>query len=248
MERKPFYWSESFIGNWDLFKEALGNPETIFVYDIDGILANTPKPVFENFYRKTGIKADPAEMNKREYLVALAVELNLGADVIEHADDDWYKPEILLAAQRYLYVKPVVLKTVGFYGPDNNFVLTSREKDVEDVTLKWFARELPQIKPENILMREKESGESSTAFKAREMGVLAKRAPWVVFVDDFTEFCQAVLDAGIENCLVINIPHSKVTPDFSHERMAIIKRHPEDIEAMYPLLFALEKAILVAHS
>jgi uncharacterized HAD superfamily protein len=248
MEKERFYWSEVFNGNWSLLEKALQNPETIFVYDIDGVLANTPKVVLNKFYQKSGIKVEPTEFNGDKYLMRRAQAANLDADIIEHAEDDWYKEETLFAAQRYLYVKPAVLKTIGFYGADRNFILTARRVEIKEMTYQWFDRELPQIKRENILTRDGKAQERGIEFKIRMLKELAAKAPWVIFIDDFDVFCQAIIDAGIENCLVINTPWNKqVLPVSGHEKLFILGRYPSRIRGMYPLLFALEKA-LVAHS
>lgn len=243
MERKPFNWSELFEGNWNLLKEGLNNPETIFVYDMDGILTNTSKAVLENFSKKYGVRADPTEIDEPLYLTNLAKKKGLGTDVIEHAEDGWFEPDLLLAAQRYLYTKSTVLKTIRLYGADRNFVLTSRNHEVGDITIDWFARELPEIKRENILIRNYgDVGRvDSVRFKVENLKILARKAPWVVFVDDSVKFCKAAL-SEVENCLVIFIPVGKMVPGFSHERLFVIKRYPNDIQAIYPLVFALDKA------
>lgn len=245
MERKPYYWREMFTGNWELFEKVLGNPETNIVYDIDGILMNSTKTVLKKFTEKSGIKTDAREINKWEYLTELANKSGLDDDVVKHAEDDWFKTEVLESAQRYLYIRPVVEKTLEYYGPDKNFVLTSRNPYLKDSTIDTFRREFPKIKPENIFIRGNGGINmvDSANFKTGKIRELAKKAPWVVFIDDSTDFVEAVLRDGIENCLVINIPQGKILPNFRHERLIVIKRFPEDLQAMYPLKFMIDKAI-----
>ncbi|KKR57352.1 MAG: hypothetical protein UT96_C0021G0008 [Candidatus Woesebacteria bacterium GW2011_GWC2_40_30] len=77
----------------------------------------------------------------------------LTEDAINHAEDDFYSPEVLEKSQSILYVKPVIQKTLKHYGPERNFILTSRNSEFKDVTLNWFECKFPEIKPENILIR-----------------------------------------------------------------------------------------------
>jgi hypothetical protein len=242
MERKPFIMPELFIGDRNLFNEVLRNRETIFVYDIDGILANSTKVVYRKFTEKTGIFADPLEMNNFHHLTNLAKSANLNKDSVEHAEDDWYDPKVLSLSQKFLYITPVVEKTLSFYGRDRNFVLTSRNPDLKQSTLEWFSRKYPEFNPNNILIRDNHNIDPAD-FKVRNLKILSKIAPWVVFIDDSVDFIEAVLADGIKNCLVVNIPQGKIMPDFWHERLIIFKRYPEEIQAVCPLMYAVDYAL-----
>jgi hypothetical protein len=242
MERKPFFMPELFIGDRNLFNEVLRNRETIFVYDIDGIVANSTKVVYRKFTEKTGVFANPLEINNFHHLTNLAKSANLSKDFIKHAEDDWYDSKVLDLAQKFLYITPVVNKTFSFYGRDRNFVLTSRNPDLKESTLDWFSRKYPEFNPNNILIRDSHNIDSAD-FKVGSLRILSKIAPWVAFVDDSVDFIGAVLADGIKNCLVINIPQGKVMPDFRHERLIVIKRFPEEIQAMYPFMDAVNRAI-----
>jgi hypothetical protein len=246
MERKPFYWREMFTGNWDLFQKVLQNPETIFVYDIDGIWANSPKIVLKRFTEKTGIKTNPAEIDEWNYLTNLVKKAGLDGDYIKNAEVDWYEPEILAFAQKYLYITPVIDKTLGYYGPARNFALTSRDPKFKESTTDWVSWKIPKFKTENILIRS-DSETNPSVFKVDNLIRLASNAPWVVYIDDHTEFTKAAVEANISNCLVVNIPLGKIMPDFRHDRLIVIKRYPEYLQAMYPLMFMIDKA-LVAQS
>ena len=242
MEREPFNMSELFIGDRNLFNEVLRNRETIFVYDIDGILANSTKVVYGKFTEKTGIFANPTEINNFHHLTNLAKRANLSEEMVMHAEDDWYDSKVLDLAQKFLYITPVVNKTLSFYGRDRNFVLTSRNPDLKESTLDWFSRKYPEFNPNNILIRDSHNI-NSVDFKVNNLRILSKIAPWVVFVDDSVDFIEAVLADGVKNCLVINIPQGKVMPDFRHERLIIFKRYPEEIQALYPLMYAVDCAL-----
>ncbi len=241
MERKPYIWSDLFKGNWEIFRDAVRNPETVIVYDIDGILANSAEKVLQRFSDENGIAADPIKINGWGYLTDLAKAAGLPQEKVNHAEDFWYDPQLLLTVRRHLYIKPVVLKTIHLYGSERNYVLTSRNPQFKDLTLKWFAREFPEIPFENILIRNSKNIDSAD-FKAKCLGRLAETAPWVVFIDDAPDFIKSALDLKINNLVAVNIPQGMVAPpDFRNDRLVVIKRYPENLQAMYPLLDALER-------
>ncbi|MGA3292148.1 MAG: hypothetical protein ABSC49_03340 [Candidatus Microgenomates bacterium] len=245
MERCPYRLENLFTGDKELFENVLQNRQTVFVYDIDGILANSAKAVFENFTEKTGIYASPVELDERGYLTRLATKSGLDEESIKHAEDGWYKQDILLSAHRYLYIKPLVEKTIRYYGPERNFVLTSRNPGLKDCTVnKWFPRELPKLfRTENILIRDDSNAKiDGVLFKTDSLARLAAKAPWIVFIDDDIRFVKSALE-NITNSLVINVLQGKTKSDFRHKRLVEIKRFPDELQAMYPLLNAIEKVI-----
>jgi hypothetical protein len=242
-ERTPYIWSELFLGNWNLFKKVLQNPETVFVYDVDGLLINTSKMVIERFNEKNNTDINPVNIDDWNYLSNYAKSAGLAKDVIEHAEDDYYDPDLLLTARRFLYMRPVVQKTVRYYGADRNFVLTSRNPNLRDSTISLLSREFPEFKTENIFIRNGHEQVGVVDFKTRNLKELAKKAPYVVFVDDSVEFTRAAINTDMPNCLVVNIPQGKVMPDFRDERLIIIKHFPNEIQAMYPLLDSINRAI-----
>lgn len=243
MERRPYIWSELFLGNWNLFQKVLQNPETCFVYDVDGLLINTSKIVIDRFNKKNNVNLNPADIDDWNYLSNFSKKMGFGKDIVEHSEDDYYDARVLIAAQRFLYMRPVVRRTIGHYGVDRNFILTSRNANLRDSTSKLIGREFPEFKAENILIRRDGDLIGGADFKVKNLKELAERAPWLVFIDDSVEFTKAAVDADLPNCLVVNIPQGKTMPDFRHERLVIIKRYPNEIQAMYPLMDAVNRAI-----
>ncbi len=243
MERQPYRFNELFSGNWELFQKVLQNPETVFVYDNDGIFSDTSKEVYKRFSQKYGVPVKTSDIDGWTYLTNVARSAGLSEDDIRHAEDDFYNPDVLEKSQNILYIRPVIQKTISYYGAKNNFILTSRDSEFKDVTLDWFERKFKGFLPENILIRDEKEEITGEEFKILNLKKLALRAPWVVFVDDALKFVKAALDADIENCLVVNIPQGKVMPDFRHEHLVVIKRFPEDIQAVYPLMDALDRAL-----
>lgn len=242
-EQSPYRFSEMFTGNWGLFQKALQNPETIFVYDNDGIFSDTSKEVYKRFSKKYETPVKTTEIESWTHLTQVARNMGFGENDIKHADDDFYNPEVLEKSQSVLYIKPIIQKTVTYYGAKNNYILTSRNPEFKDVTMDWFKRKFPQIMPENILIRDGKSDITAEEFKITNLRNLASKAPWLVFVDDGLSFVKATVDADIQNCLVVNIPQGKIWPDFSHERLFIIKRYPDEIQALYPFMDAVNKAL-----
>lgn len=236
-----YNWQKLFYGNWNLFKDAVSNPATIFVYDIDGILANSAKKVFKNFSIKTGINVSPELATGWDYLTEIATKEKLSPEVIAAAESDWYDPDVLRASQRFLHIKPTVLRTIDIAGRDNNYVLTSRNPGLKDSTFDWLNRELPVFKAENVLIREDKSIDS-VAFKTQNLSRLSSLAPWVVFIDDAMSYIKGALEAKLPNLVVINIPQGLEMPDFTHDNLIVIKRYPERLQAMYPLYDAITRA------
>ena len=241
-ERMPYKFTELFSGDWKLFQKVLQNPNTVFVYDNDGIFSDTSKLVHKRFSDKYGVVVKTSDIDSWTYLISVAKNLGLPEEDIKHVENDFYDPDVLGVAQSVLYIKPVMKKTMAFYGPERNYILTSRNPNLKDSTLSWFERKFPEFLPENILIRDVGSKASGEDFKIEKIKGLASKAPWVVFIDDALTFVKSTLDANIENCLVVNIPQGKVYPDFRHERLFVIKRFPDSIQALYPLMDAIERA------
>jgi len=190
-----------------------------------------------------GIPVKAVDLDGWTYLTDVARNAGLSEEAIKHAEDDFYGPEVLERSQSVLYIKPVIQKTLAYFGPERNFILTSRNAEFKDVTLAWFKAKFPGIKPENILIRGKGDSLGGTEFKIQKLKEIASKAPWVVFVDDALKFVQAAVEEDIPNCLVINIPQGKTKPDFTHERLFVIKRYPDELQAVYPFMDALDRAL-----
>jgi len=240
-ERQPYRFSELFTGNWDLFQKAVQNPETIFVYDNDGIISDTSKIVLKRFNEKYGTSAKLADISCWSYVVEVAKNAGFSEDIICNAERDYYDPKVLEMAQTNLYMKSVIMKTLAYYGPDKNYILTSRNPDLKDSTLSWFKRKFPDILPGNILIRDGKNKISGENFKIVELRKLAIKSPWVIFIDDGLSFVKSTLEADIGNCLIINCPQGKIVPDFTHDRLFVVKRFPDEIQAMYPLMDAIDR-------
>jgi len=239
-EIKPYIFSEVFSGNWQKFKEAFLNPETIIFYDGDGVLFDTPKVVLKKFTSETGVTTDPAEIDDWSYLTSKATRAGLPEEIIHKAEDDWYNSDVLVQATRYLYMRPVVRETVRRFGARNNFILTAREPRLADSTRKSISKCYPEIPLDNLLIRS-DTGIDLELFKVDEIRRKAEKAPWVILVDDAIKNVRSALDAGIDNLLVVNIPLGLVRPNFTRENLIVVRRFPNTIQAMYPLMDAINR-------
>lgn len=247
-EYAPYSFKEFFSGNWELFQEALKNPRTIFVYDNDGIISNTSKLVYERFNQANGTSAKPSDITSWNYLTEYANGQKLNPEVVKHAEDDFYNPNVLRYAERILYIKPIIKKTIKTYGASSNYILTSRNPEFWYVTRKWFKEQFPEILPKNILIRKNGEKIKGEDFKVQKLQDLASKTPWLIFVDDASQFVNAVLKAKIPNCLVVNIPQGKIVPEISDKHLFFVKRYPDNLQAMYPFMDAIDRALNNDHS
>lgn len=242
MQRERLKLQDYFVGDWNLFVKVVNNPKTIYMYDADGIIINSSRDAVYNFNKKHGFDLHSADIDKWLYLTEVAKKNNLGEEAIRTAEDDYYNPDVLEGSGRYFYIKPLIGMTMLLCGADNNYVLTSREPYLTQVTNKWFGQNVSEFLQENILIRE-DADIKPTDFKVSEIKECAKRTPWVVFIDDSAKYVDAVLDSNIENCLVINVPLGKIKQSRVHERLIVIDRYPQECQGMYLLYKAFEKAI-----
>ena len=244
MERKPFRLTDYlyYCGDWNLFLSAINNPDTIYIYDADGILVDSPKKVLADFLEKTGIKVDPAQIDRFNALTYIATQEGLPEDVIATAEDGWYDPNILGGSPRYFFSKPILNLTMQLVGPERNYVLTSRLPNLEDSTQKWLRKQHPFLPEENLLIRTS-STESETVFKVDKIKEQSEKAPYVIYFEDSIKFVKAVLEDGPVNCVVVNIPVGQIRSDLEHERLFVVGRYPYDCQGMYPLYRLLKEAI-----
>lgn len=226
--------------NIHYLKSALADPETIFIFDADGIIVNSPAEVYRIFNTKVSsfdVTVNPMDADHFHYLTKIAKLNNLPQEVIEKAEEDWYKNMPLYRSEPYDGMRKVVDETIGLSGRNRNYVLTARMPKLSRATHLWFCLNLPKkIPQDNILIRGKNSSVKSDAFKVGKIKEKAETTTWVVFFDDSTKFVKSVSDANIDNCVVVNVPIGKIRPDFSHERLIVLGRYPEKEQSMYPLL------------
>lgn len=242
-EPKPYRFNEFFTGNWDYFKKVFTNPETRIYYDVDGILANSAKPVCEAVLQTYGIDIKPEEINDWSpfAIAAKAQDPSLTEEQSEERERFWYDNNTLMKSPRYLYMRSVVNLTSKLFGRERNFVLTSRDKEFQPGTCEWIAGNYPEIPQENVLTRDNSREIRSRYFKTAKLAEAAKLVPYVVFVDDHIEFVETVLNARIPNILVIHIPQGIISHVSEHPNLVSFKRFPSRLQAMYPLLDAINR-------
>ena len=244
MERKRFNLPDYLhFGDGKLFASVVSNSKTTFIYDADGIIVNSPKEVFSDFAKRTGISVHPAQIDRWDTLTHIAKTSGLTAEFVNSAEDGWYDSHLLGSSQRYLYIKPLIKLTVRLSGPEKNFVLTSRLPFLKDVTVAWMRNQLSDFPEKNILIRDEENDMGESAFKVASVVELAKKAQWVVLFEDSIKYVERVLNEGPENCLVVNVPLGRIRPRIEHERLFVVGRYPGDCQGMYPLFQLMRNAI-----
>ncbi|OGM21589.1 hypothetical protein A2771_01225 [Candidatus Woesebacteria bacterium RIFCSPHIGHO2_01_FULL_38_26b] len=243
MERLNHKDFEKFQGDWNLFTKVLNTKNIIFLYDLDGILAYSAEKVLGNFRDRTGIDVRPYKIDSWEYLKRVAIENKLTQQIIDTSEDDWYNSGVMELARRYLYARPLVKLTVSKYGAERNFALTSRPSSFKESSKRWLIKEIPKFPVKNLLIREEESSYNGSEFKIEKIKDFSPLVDWIVFIDDSTDYVRGVLESGIDNCLAINVPQGVIKPDFNHEHLIVIGRHPGQMQSMYPLYKYIDIAI-----
>lgn len=245
MEKKLYILSDYYKGNWLDFNTVASNIDTAIVYDIDGVLCNSPEVVFSNFrarHQSRKIEVYPHQIDRWDFLSYVAKENNLDEVTVKEAENDWYLTEVLEAANPYSSMPQLVALTLNFYGSPNNYVLTSRKPNLAEGTLKWMSTHYPHIATENIFIRPDEL-EKETVFKARNINEIAVNHPYVLFIDDSTKYVKHVLDNCRENVHVIHTPLGLTQTEFTGDRLHIVKRCPHELQSMYPLMDAFQRVI-----
>ena len=122
-------------------------------------------------------------------------------------------------AKKYAFVKEIVETTINLSGTERNYVLTSRNANLEATTRASLRREFPNLSQENLMIR-RDSAMSGEDFKAKCLWWISKTSPWTIFIDDSTLFIKTALDANLSNLLAINIPQGVIRPNFTSPNLA----------------------------
>lgn len=234
MERESYRLKDFvFSGSTETLENILKSNDVLFLIDADGIIINSPKKILGNFENKYGIKIDPAKIDRWDILIETAKINKFPKDVVATVNDEWFQPEPLLASQPYLYIRPLLIRLINRYGLENNYILTSRNPDLENCTTEWFNRHFLELS-NNILIR-KDVILDGGNFKVEEITKRARDHEWVVFIDDSLNFTKQVVESNIENVFVINVPLGVARPDFESKNLLVMGRYPIGLQAMYPL-------------
>lgn len=232
---------ELYKGNLELFRKVVQSENVTYLYDADGLLVDSARSVFRDFRQRTGIQVFPKDIDRWDMLTETARKNSLPESLISTAENAWFDPDTLENSPLYLYAKPTLLETMHKVGKEKNFILTSRKPYLRTATENWMRKWVPELPLGQLLIRSDDQVKE-TVFKAGQVAKYAEISDWVVFLDDSTKYVKAVLDSGIKNCFVINVPMGKTEVDFNHENLLVVGRHPEDLQAMYPLYTLFRKS------
>lgn len=229
---------------------VLKDPQTIFIYDIDGILADSPKEVFQRFNDRAGTNYKPHQNSRFDYLTSRAIADGLDSQIVDTAEDGWYDSKVLRSSDPVLYARSILYRTIYTHGADRNYVLTARLPRLENTTMEWFSEHFPKVPQDNILVRVNHESEVNEDFeimkdfKVSEITRLSKIASNIVFVEDSVGFSKAVIKHGPDNCYIINIPMGEIHQDLQQERLFVFDRIPLEKQGLLPLMMFFKENLI----
>lgn len=249
MKEKPGYRFNKNISclneTYNRLSDFLNDKQTVHLYDADGIVIDSPRQVISQFNKQVlsqfGIETDPSEVDRWGYLTYFSQLNDLPYEVILKAEDDWYDSETLEKSPRYSWIKPVLLSSLNKSGINRNFILTARLPELKQTTVDWFSKHFPDFDSDNILIRESLTDDPST-FKAETVAFFAEKYPQVIVYEDSVEYSKAILDEELPNCIVILVPLGNIRPGFDNDNLIVLRRYPNELQAMYPLYDLVKRA------
>jgi hypothetical protein len=237
-EKNIIYGSEN-INN---FYSAIKDPKTKYFWDLDQILVNSAKYIFDKFNRENSYKltANVWQLDQHDYLTAV-VE---AAGFTDHTDleTDWYKNWPLYKSESFKYSKEALKIAIDMAGAQNNYFLTSRSPKLRRATCLWIKQEIPEFGMENLLIRKKGDARDSLAFKIDTLEQNSGDDYKTIFVEDQERFIKGALEAEVKNLLVIGSPNGKVTYTIQDPRLLVLARYPFKQQELLPLYSLFEIA------
>jgi hypothetical protein len=230
------------IEKLNAFYSVLKNPNTKYFWDLDQVLVDSAKTIFENFNNKNpyGITANMWESDKYYYLTSLVEK----AGFKDHGDleADWIKNIPLYSSESFEYAKSALKIAIDVSGPENNFILTSRLPRLERATSLWVKRELPYFDMNNILIRKKNDLRDGNVFKVDNLKEHSGEDYHVVLIEDQERYIAAALQSDIKNMLIIGMPEGLVSYNICDERLLVLSRFPVKEQEVMPLYTLFQNA------
>jgi hypothetical protein len=228
--------------NIEAFYKVLRSPNTKYFWDLDQILGNSTKSVYEIFNKTNPYKinANIWEVDKLDYLTSLVEN----AGYLNHGDLEvnWFKNIPLYRAKRYEYSKMALDIAVKVSGIENNFILTSRLPKLERATNLWVQREFPEFDKGNILIRKKDDPRNSIDYKIESLKEHSDNNHSVVLIEDQERYINAALRADIQNLLVIGVPVGVIRYSIQDNSLLTLSRYPFKEQEMLPLYTLFQNA------
>ena len=245
LKPSEYLFDENILGgneNIQTFYNTLRNPYTKYFWDLDAILGDTPKSIFDKFNKNNpyNIAANTWEIDRFDYLTAL-VE-NIGYLDHDDLEADWFKNIPLYRAKSYKYAKMALDIAIRVSGIKNNYILTSRLPKLERATNLWVKREHPGFDKNNILIRKKDDPRSSVDFKVDSLMKYSGNNHHIVLIEDQERYIDASLKADITNMLVIGVPLGVMRYSTCDNRLLVLSRYPVEEQEMLPLYTLFQNA------
>ena len=228
--------------NIDKFKDVFCSEKLRFVWDIDGILIDTPKSVLDLANKKYNFikPANPWETDEFDFLTKLGRISGFNDKVLESMEADWYKSFPMYKASPYEGIPEALEMAIDRAGPENNFVLTSRKPKLERATNLLIAREFPRIPCKNILIR-KNLNLSGKEFKMKGLKSLSDFDGVTILLDDVDEYIKAATEIHLDNLYMIAVPVGKLPITVEDPHLLVLERYPLESQGMLPLKNMLQR-------
>ena len=238
------------------FLIVLANNNTIYFFDLDGTITNSPDYMIkrfnldlEEFYNGNGNdkgfkKYSVTDFDRYKAIEYWAKENGMSDAEAESIENRWYEGDPLLASNPYLLAIPILKRLVNYVGEEKVKTLTAREPHLTKATQKWHKRWFPFVKPKNILIRE-DNSVNKVEFKVQTVIDEAMTDPEVpvVVIEDSEENTGAIMERtdllGLKNVYCILMPLGQAKPTLKHERVLTLLRDPigvQDINSLYEVI------------
>ena len=219
---KDFVFEKNIISgaeNVNSFYTAIRNPATKYFWDLDQVLVNSARYIFDKFNKENpyNLTANLWELDQHDYLTSVVER----AGFIDHDnfETDWYKNWPLYKSDCFEYSKKALKIAINVSGAQNNYFLTSRSPKLERATCLWIKREIPEFEMENLLIRQKGDSRDSLAFKTETLERCTGDDFQTIFIEDQERFIKGALRAKVNNLLVIGSPNGKVKYETQDPRL-----------------------------
>lgn len=224
------------------FYTAIKNPTTKYFWDLDQILVNSTKYIFDKFNRENpyNLTANVWELDQHDYLTAVVEKA--GFRNHDNLETDWYKNIPLYKSDSFEYSKKALEIAIDISGAENNYFLTSRSPKLERATCLWIRREIPEFKMENLLIRKKGDTRDSLAFKVETLEQRTGDNFQTIFVEDQERFIKGALKVNVKKLFVIGSPNGKISYKTQDPRLLVLARYPFQDQEHLPLYTLFQNA------
>jgi len=248
LRNNRFVFEENIIRgfeNLEKYYDALIDPNTKIFWDMDLVLIDSGKTVFNEFNNKNPykIKANLWESDRFDYLNYLVEKMGIKDET--DWESDWYKNIPLYKSKAYKYSKMALDISLDLTGAENNYILTSRLPRLKRATDLCVRREFPEFKIDNLLIRNKSSEEKADVYKVDCLKKKASRDHFTILIEDHQPYIELAIKSNIPNFMAIGIPFGANSFSIEDDNLMTLARYPfceQETRPLYSLfLNALKK-------